>query len=139
MKTRVDVLQIFDDIELIVHINMFDFYFVDSNRVNSNAYRDWFDYSSYDLRFFLQRIFNFSDFVCIFRSSLFSRIILRIFFIYNLFIIFLMIMIFRIFRSTSSTIKIVNSRTCFVVLKLIDLSATIDLIIYSKTIRRIFV
>jgi hypothetical protein len=59
MKTRVDVLQIFDDIELIVHINMFDFYFVDSNRVNSSAYRDWLDYSSYDFRFFLQKILNF--------------------------------------------------------------------------------
>ncbi len=40
MKTRVDVLQIFDDIELIVRINVFDFYFVDSHRVNSNAYHD---------------------------------------------------------------------------------------------------
>jgi hypothetical protein len=40
MKIRVDVLQIFNDIELIIHINIFDFYFVDLHRINSNAYRD---------------------------------------------------------------------------------------------------
>jgi hypothetical protein len=139
MKIRVNVLQIFDNIELIVYINMFDFYFVDSYRVNSNAYRDQFDYSSYDLRFFLQRIFNFLEFrlyfqIVIVQSSYFSN-----FFICNVFIIFLMIMIFKIFRSTLSTIKIVNSRTCFIVLRLIDLFAIIDLITNSKTIRRIFV
>jgi hypothetical protein len=82
--------------------------------------------------FFCRKFLIFSNFVCILKSSLFSRIIFRIFFIYNLFIRFLMIMIFKIFRSTSSTIKIVNSRICFVVLKLIDLFATIDLITNSE-------
>jgi hypothetical protein len=47
-------------------------------------------------------------------------------------------MIFKIFCSTSLTIKIVNFQAYFVVLKLINLSAIIDLIINSKTIRRIF-
>jgi hypothetical protein len=74
--------------------------------------------------FFCNEFLIFSNSICIFKSSLFSRIIFRIFFICNLFMIFLMIMIFRIFRSTSSIIKIVNFRTCFVVLKLIDLFAT---------------
>jgi hypothetical protein len=139
MKIRVDVLQIFDDIELIVRINMFDFYFVDSNRVNSSAYRDDSIIRRMISDFFCREFLIFSDFVCILRSSLFNQIILRIFFICSLFIIFLMIMIFRTSRSTSSTIKIVNFRACFVVLRLIDLSATTDLIIDSKAIRRIFV
>ncbi len=89
--------------------------------------------------FFCKEFLIFSNFVCIFKSSLFNRVILRILFIYNLFIIFLMIMIFRIFRSTLSSIKIVNSRICFVVLKLIDLFATIDLITNSRTFRKVFV
>jgi hypothetical protein len=38
MKICVNVLQIFDDIELIIRVNMFDLYFVNSHRVNSNAY-----------------------------------------------------------------------------------------------------
>ncbi len=88
--------------------------------------------------FFCKEFLIFSDFVCIIRSSLFNRVILRILFICSLFIIFLMIMIFKIFRSTSSTIKIVNSRACFVVLRLIDLSATIDLIIDSQSLRVAF-
>jgi hypothetical protein len=84
--------------------------------------------------FFRKMFLTFSNFVCILRSSLFNQIISRIFFICNLFIIFLMIMIFRIFRSISLTIKIVNSQTCFVVLKLINLFAIIDLITDSKAI-----
>ncbi len=89
--------------------------------------------------FFYNEFLIFSNFVCIFRSLLFNRVIFRIFFICNLFMIFMMIIIFKIFRSTSSTIRIVNSRVCFVVLRLIELFAIVDLITNSKTICRVFV
>jgi hypothetical protein len=40
MKIYVDVLQIFNNIELIICIDMFHFYFVNLHRVNFDAYRD---------------------------------------------------------------------------------------------------
>ncbi len=71
--------------------------------------------------FFCKVFFILFDFVCIFNSSLFSRIMFQIFFACNFFIIFLIIMFLKISRSSSLMIRTMSSRVCFVIFELIAL------------------